>query len=59
MELYKKLTTTFILLFIASITVGFSLKDAIPYATLVIIIFATLFLLGSAFCAGKARQMKD
>lgn len=35
MELYKKLTTTFILLFIASITVGFSLKGAIPYATLV------------------------
>ena len=48
MELYKKLTTTFILLFVASITVGFSLKGAIP----------TLFLLSSAFCAGKARQMK-
>ncbi|AXY06375.1 hypothetical protein CN272_07300 [Bacillus anthracis] len=58
MELYKKLTTTFILLFIASITVGFSLKGAIPYATLVSIICATLFLLSSAFCAGKARHMK-
>ncbi|MED0960030.1 hypothetical protein [Bacillus paramycoides] len=58
MELYKKLTTTFILLFIASITVGFSLKGAIPYATLMSTIFATLFLLCSAFCAGKTRQMK-
>ncbi|PFM61870.1 hypothetical protein COJ48_20585 [Bacillus cereus] len=58
MELYKKFTTTFILLFIASITVGFSLKGAIPYATLMSTIFATLFLLCSAFCVGKARQMK-
>ncbi|KFN03543.1 hypothetical protein D0U04_04560 [Bacillus clarus] len=58
MELYQKLTTTFILLFIASITVGFALKGAIPYATLGSTIFATLFLLCSAFCAGKARQMK-
>ena len=58
MELYKKLTTTFILLFIASITVGLSIKGAIAYATLVSIIFATLFLLSSAFRAGKVRQMK-
>ncbi|MGD6890554.1 hypothetical protein [Bacillus mobilis] len=58
MRIYKKLTTTFILLFVASITVGFSLKGAIPYATLVSIVCATLFLLSSAFCTGKARQMK-
>ncbi|WP_242144218.1 MULTISPECIES: hypothetical protein [unclassified Bacillus cereus group] len=58
MELYQKLTTTFLLLFIASISVGFALKDAVPHATIGGISFATLFLLCSAFCAGKARQKK-
>ncbi|MBO1581344.1 hypothetical protein [Bacillus sp. XF8] len=58
MELYQKLTTVFILLFVASISAGMALKDAVPNATMGGIGFATLFLLCSAFCAGKARQKK-
>ncbi|MFJ8528192.1 hypothetical protein [Bacillus sp. NPDC094106] len=58
MGLYQKLTTTFILLVVASISAGFALKDAVPNAAIGGIGFATLFLLCSAFCAGKARQKK-
>ncbi|MEN1937549.1 hypothetical protein AAIE21_18645 [Paenibacillus sp. 102] len=58
MELYQKLTTVFILLFVASISAGMALKDAVPYSAIGGWGFATIFLLCSAFCAGKARQKK-
>ncbi|EEM03571.1 hypothetical protein bmyco0002_40060 [Bacillus pseudomycoides] len=35
-----------------------ALKDAVPYSAIGGWGFATLFLLCSAFCAGKARQKK-
>lgn len=58
MEHYQKLTTVFILLFAASISAGMALKDVVPYSAIGGWGFGTLFLLCSAFCAGKARQKK-
>ncbi|ENQ3080451.1 hypothetical protein CON64_06225 [Bacillus pseudomycoides] len=58
MDTMRKLTTLFILLFVASISAGMALKDAVPYAAIGGWGFGTLFLLCSAFCAGKIRYRK-
>ncbi|MDC2865122.1 hypothetical protein [Bacillus sp. BP-3] len=56
METMRKLTTLFILLFVASISAGMALKDAVPYAAIGGWGFGTLFLLCSAYCLGKSRS---
>ncbi|MEI4799724.1 hypothetical protein ACIGHG_14820 [Bacillus sp. NPDC077411] len=58
MDTMRKLTTVFILLFVASISAGMALKDAVPYAAIGGWGLGTLFLLCSAFCAGKIRYRK-
>ncbi|MGG2017941.1 hypothetical protein [Bacillus sp. S10(2024)] len=58
METMRKLTTLFILLFVASISAGMALKDAVPYAAIGGWGFGTLFLLCSAYCLGKSRSQK-
>ncbi|ENQ3108430.1 hypothetical protein SAMN04488168_15014 [Bacillus sp. 491mf] len=58
MDTMRKLTTVFILLFVASISAGMALKDAVPYAAIWGWGLGTLFLLCSAFCAGRIHYRK-
>ncbi len=58
MDTMKKLTTLFILLFVASISAGMVLKDAVPYAAIGGFGCATIFLLCSAYCFGKSRSQR-
>ncbi|WP_242217882.1 hypothetical protein [Bacillus cereus group sp. BfR-BA-01380] len=58
MDTMRKLTTLFILLFVASISAGMALKDAVPYAAIGGWGLGTLFLLCSAFCTGKIHYRK-
>ncbi|HFK1762207.1 MULTISPECIES: hypothetical protein [Bacillus] len=50
----KKHTTMFLLFFVASIIGGLSLKNTVDYSMVVGVGLGIVFLLCSAFCAGKS-----